>query len=214
MQKSTQAGATLPIFRPCLVLALAVAALLNGGTSFKEDVLLLKEYKDPVYPRKDHYATLLQQLASDSTEQKLTAAAHEDFHQAIGFCRDVLNLYERGVKRSANIKLLIGATGALAGSVLAPALAAGGASKGAIALFAGISGMTNTLQTEFGQSGVSQDFYLSERRHVANALKEASTPLQPDDGRPRHEVLAERAKQLRAACVGAASATTETHRQP
>lgn len=123
----------------------------------------------PQIPASSEYSKKLQ--AGGASKDALYAAASEDFRQAIVFCRGVLNNYERAGKEAEATKLSVGAIGAVAGGIIAPALTAGGAGAGAIAAWSGLSGVSNSLLVSSGSGPLDTTFFMGERLAIAHYMR-------------------------------------------
>jgi hypothetical protein len=176
-----------------IVLMLACPVLLTGCASMRA------VFVNPTapFPKLNAYAKLIASNPQATADQR-TSAAGEDFQEAIVFCRSVLNHYERGGKKAASTKIAIGAIGSIAGGIVAPSLAAGGAAMSAIAGWSGLSGVTNSLLTDFGKSSIDEDFYFQERRNVAKALKSSITRISAETDAAKK---VEFSRELAATCI-------------
>lgn len=147
----------------------------------------------PIFPEFNNLAN----LRVDDSSKKI-AAAGQDFDEAIKFCREVLNFYERKARGSAERKLWIGGIGAVAGGVIAPSLAAGHAARTAIGAWSGISGVTSSLLTDLGKGAISEEFYIHERRMIARNLRDRINDIAKEKD-PEQKV--NKSRVLAATCV-------------
>lgn len=154
------------------LLILVMILFLQGCTVFHAQLTAVKNllFKEPAtFPKFDNY--LIARNGADKSDSTLMAAATLDFYDAVKFCNEKMENSLYYGKQAAQNRLGLGSIGALAGGVIAPSLAAGGAAKSAIAGWSGLSGVTNSLLIDFDKSPLSHEAYFQERREVARELK-------------------------------------------
>lgn len=145
---------------------------LQGCTVFGAQLSAVKNlfFKEPAtFPKFDNYLNALK--GEEKSDSELMAAATNDFYDAVKFCNEKMENSQYYGKQAAQNRLGLGSIGALAGGVIAPSLAAGGAAKSAIAGWSGLSGVTNSMLIDFDKSPLSHEAYFQERREVARELK-------------------------------------------
>lgn len=86
-------------------------------------------------------------------DAELETSRKNDLSRVIEQCDALLKIESAGAKQASNIGLGIAIVGLVAGSVIAPTLAAGNAAKSTIAAWSGVAGGTNVLQNEFRERG-------------------------------------------------------------
>lgn len=154
------------------LLILVMILFLQGCTIFEPQLKAVKNlfFKEPVtFPKFDNYLKARNDPEKD--DSMLMTAATQDFYDAVKFCNEKMENSQYYGRQAAQNRLGLGSIGALAGGVIAPSLAAGGAAKSAIAGWSGLSGVTNSLMIDFDKSPLSHEAYFQERREVARELK-------------------------------------------
>lgn len=118
--------------------------------------------------------------ALDSVQAKKSSELTEDQRKALqnalsgmsGFCASKLREMESTANRRAKIGFWLSLTGAISGSVIAPALIAGNAAANSatIAAFSGFAGSTNFLSQSLSSSGLSGTSDASTRNAIVSNI--------------------------------------------
>ncbi|MCE1185557.1 MAG: hypothetical protein LWW92_08155 [Rhodocyclales bacterium] len=91
----------------------------------------------------------------------------KDMQSALGFCKNVLNYYEKNATYSSRALTGIAVVGAFAGGVVVPALSAQATlSKSAIAAWGGVSGLANTAQNTVVGNNLGPDSFVGSRAKI------------------------------------------------
>jgi len=89
-----------------------------------------------------------------------------DYLATLNACRFILTGYETDSIRAKRERRWLMIAGAIAGSIIVPTLAAGGAAKSIIAGFGGLSGVTNVASHTMTSEGLDATFFLKTRENV------------------------------------------------
>lgn len=126
------------------------------------------------------------QLCLSPTQAMLENLA-SDYSSTLAACSIKLNKYESQADTSRKLSVGLALFGALAGSVVVPALSAGNAAKSTIAAWGGVAGATNLAQRSLNDQGLDAATYIARREMIRSdllpALKKYSSPTTDYCGR-------------------------------
>ena len=141
-----------------------VGVLLTGcATHDKPDALT---YKLTSFNRAEAGTETLPTLTCTTQSDK----GKESFVTALGYCKNIFDYYDHNSKAAAQKRFWLSTTGAIAGGVFGPALAAANRAKSTIAAFSGISGSVNAMQADLNDGSLSEASAIAQRNQVSSQI--------------------------------------------
>lgn len=137
----------LTLRRYAQVLGLSCLTALTGCAANETR----KSDKENFYTAVEEVAAIALPSSSDSNDELNRA-----FSQVNAKCAGVLIALDRRAAGRRRTFITVAIIGALAGSVVAPAIIAGNGSKAASSIFSGLAGVGNTTQQLFGEQGYTR----------------------------------------------------------
>lgn len=121
---------------------------------------------DKIVPRTVGESTATSCSSTSEQDERLRV----DYLKTLDACRFVLTGYETESIKAKRERRWLMVVGAVAGSVVVPSLAAGGAAKSTIAAWGGLSGVTNVASHTMDSEGLDANFFLGTRENVRKSL--------------------------------------------
>ena len=121
---------------------------------------------DKIVPRRIGESTAASCTSTPEQDDRLRA----DYLKTLDACRFVMTGYETESIEAKRQRRWLMIVGAVAGSIVVPSLAAGGAATSGIAGWGGLSGVTNVASHIMETEGLDANFFLGTRENVRKSL--------------------------------------------